>query len=355
MASRKQKKREKDLEWRISPNGGLEFAEQLLGLRDFNDSNPLSDVILIAIDLEVSKYDKGKPGAPPIREFGIAILETRHFKSTSPSLPNNFISTKQFSTIHASKDFIYCDATDFKECVFAETDLVKQVNLPKTIKKCLRIEDSSSPDPRALRKIVLVGHSIKEDLKMLKRHGIIVHEIAPVVAILDTYSITWNLLGPTKNSISTTPMTRFTLWALLEELKIPYKKWDLHNAGNDATFTLHAMLMLAIRSSESRELDVIESQNLERLRALAQFELHERERWKPTRKGPNANRFYDRDSPEQTDGQLTWGNMKEIWKIAIDISHALIGDLRFDMEVGFWIWVIGIMATCNQPVASTQH
>ncbi|RDL31381.1 uncharacterized protein BP5553_09590 [Venustampulla echinocandica] len=301
MASRKQKKREKDLEWGIAPNGGLEFAEQLLELRDSKGFDPISDVVLVSIDLEVSKYDKGKPGSPPIREFGIATFDTRHLKPTSRSLPNSSISTKQVSTCHASKDFIYCDATDFKECVFAETHLAKQGNLHKIIKKCLRIEDSSSPNSRTLRNIVIVGHSIKEDLKTLKRHGIVVHEIAPVVAILDTYRITWNLLGPHTNSNSTTFMTGFALWALLEELMIPHEKWDLHNAGNDATFTLHALLMLAIKSSRSRELNVVESQNLERLRALAQFELYERERWKPTRKGPNAsNGFYYRNSSEQT-------------------------------------------------------
>jgi hypothetical protein len=82
-----------------------------------------------------------------------------------------------------------------------------------------------------------------------------VFEVAPVLAILDTHLIGRNLLGV---SIK---LTR--LGALLAELKCPYKSSDLHNAGNDATFMLHAMLMLAIKSSESRAMGVVQRENLE--------------------------------------------------------------------------------------------
>jgi hypothetical protein len=109
-------------------------------------------------------------------------------------------------------------------------------------------------------------------LKILQRLGINVFEVALVLAILDTHLIARNLLGAS-----------FKLGALLAELKCPYKSSDLHNAGNDATFTLHAMLMLAIKSPESREMGLVQRENLERLRAVAQMELYECQRWKPSR------------------------------------------------------------------------
>lgn len=114
--------------------------------------------------------------------------------------------------------------------------------------------------------MVIVGHSTKSDLKILQRLGVDIYVIVPVLAILETYLMARNLLGA--NAIflkGTAPMTRFNLGALLAELKCLYEKLDLHNAGNDATFTLHAMLMLAIRSSESRGLDSVERENLARL------------------------------------------------------------------------------------------
>jgi hypothetical protein len=80
-------------------------------------------------------------------------------------------------------------------------------------------------------------------LKILQRLGVNLFEVAPVLVILDTNLIAQNLLGAS-----------FKLGALLAELKCPYKSPDLHNAWNDANFTLHAMLMLTVKSSESREM-----------------------------------------------------------------------------------------------------
>jgi hypothetical protein len=59
---------------------------------------------------------------------------------------------------------------------------------------------------------------------------------------------------------------------------MPHDNSDLQNAGNDATFTLHAMIMLAIESSKYREMSFIEKENLELLQALAQLELYECQR-----------------------------------------------------------------------------
>jgi hypothetical protein len=130
--------------------------------------------------------------------------------------------------------------TDFKECVFSETLFVSQTDLPTNTTKSLCIQDNSSPDSSALRNIVIVEQLAKTDLKILQRLGVNVFEVALILAILDTNLIAQNLLGAS-----------FKLGALLTELKCPYNSSDLHNAGNDATFTLHAMLMLAIKSSKA--------------------------------------------------------------------------------------------------------
>jgi hypothetical protein len=287
MASLKQKS-----DFGIAKSGGLQHAEQFLGLRDIKD--PSSDVIFVSIDLEVSRQEVSKPGGPLVKEFGIATLDTRHSRRLVSPLATKSISTQQFSTSHASKDFFGCDFTDFKECVFAETLFVSQTDLSTIITKSLRIQDDSSPDSPALRNIVIVGHSTKSDLRILQRLGVNVYKVAPVLAILDTCLIARNILGAN----STTPMTNFKLCTLLAELECPYEASDLHNAGNDATFTLHAMLMLAIRSSESREMDSVQRENFENLRAVAQTELYECQRWKPIRKSLG---FYARGSSIERD------------------------------------------------------
>jgi hypothetical protein len=218
-------------------------------------------------------------------------------------MPSTAISCDQIyidlavSTSHASKDFIDCNFTDFKECGFAETIFVPQTDLPTKITKSLRIKDDTSPDPRTLRNIVIIGQSVKTDLKIFQRLGVNVHEVAPVLAILDTDLIARNLLGAN----SSTPLTSFRLCAILTDLKCPYETSELHNAGNDATFTLHALLMLVIKSSESREIGLVQRENLERLRAVAQMELYERQRWKPVRRSLG---FYAPGSPVERDSNI---------------------------------------------------
>lgn len=276
MASPRQKKQD----FGITRNGGIQQASQFFGLQEIKDFDPSSDIVFVSIDLEVSRQERSKPGAPLVKEFGIATLDTRCL--ATPFFGTKYISTSQYSTTHSSKDFLGCDATDFKECVFAETVFVAQKDLASTIIKSLRIRDDTSSNSEALRNIVIIGHSIKSDLKILQRLGINVYDVAPVVAILDTDLMARSLFGD--NSDFATRMTNFTLSALLTKLKCPYESEDLHNGGNDATFTLHAMLMLIIKSSESREMGVEQRENLERLRVVTRTELYECERWKPSRK-----------------------------------------------------------------------
>ena len=65
----------------------------------------------------------------------------------------------------------------------------------------------------------------------------------------------------------------------MTELECPFQLHGLHNAGNDATYTLHAMLMLAIRSPKVRELTAAEMENLYGLQMIAQAELSESKTW----------------------------------------------------------------------------
>lgn len=63
---------------------------------------------------------------------------------------------------------------------------------------------------------------------------------------------------------------------------------DLHNAGNDATFTMHALLMLVVKNSMSestyRELSFVQRERLELVKAVARVEVFERKRWRPKRR-----------------------------------------------------------------------
>jgi hypothetical protein len=65
-----------------------------------------------------------------------------------------------------------------------------------------------------------------------------------------------------------TPILGFTLSAVLAELQVSHDETKLHNAGNDAAYTLLALFKLAIRRSEARTLSQPELTNLEHLGRL---------------------------------------------------------------------------------------
>ena len=199
MALLKHKKRE----FGIARGGGLQHAERFLGLRDIGDFHSSSDVVFVSIDLEVSRQERSKPGVPLVREYGIATFDIQHLSLSSPFVATKSTLTLQFSTSHASEDFLDCDFTDFKECVFAETAFVTQTDLANTIIASLRVEDDTNPG--ALRNIVIIGQSIKTDLKILQRPGVNVYGAVPVLAISDTHLIARNLLGAN----SSTPISKF--------------------------------------------------------------------------------------------------------------------------------------------------
>lgn len=86
-------------------------------------------------------------------------------------------------------------------------------------------------DAEGTREVVLVGHALKNDLAYLRRLGIDALAIPNVVLQLDTQRIaTPKKLAP-------------SLGKLLTALGIPAD--NLHNAGNDAHFTLRAVLEIA--------------------------------------------------------------------------------------------------------------
>ena len=111
------------------------------------------------------------------------------------------------------------------------------------INNCLRIYQN--------RSIILVGHGVSSDLAALKARGFD-FEKNLVIAKLDTYLLARDL-----------QMGYFTLKNLLIELNCPCNL-KFHNAGNDANFALHALLLLGIKAIGTAE----SSETSERVKIL---------------------------------------------------------------------------------------
>ncbi|KAM0321410.1 hypothetical protein ACHAQA_010126 [Verticillium albo-atrum] len=231
-----------------------------------------------------------KNHTPHIKELGLAILDSRRIFSPSPQAPSPLIKTHQFSTSHSSKEFEDCDWTDFNECVFTETFLIAQEELGSTVISLLQIQDGKQE--ATVRPIVVVGHSVQYDLNALQRIGVDVLKEANVVSVLDTHPLSIAIIDSpsslTAKRHHQSPPIRSTLSSVLTELGCEHSSYELHNAGNDATYTLHAMLSLAIRWAEGQESTEESTQSLERLRAFVK-EIRQAPRWKPVRKALGAH------------------------------------------------------------------
>jgi hypothetical protein len=289
----------------IARDGGLQRAEACLGLSKYKGIGTFKDVVFVSLRLGVSREERVNASVPHIKELGIATFSTQDLNPTTPFSPSptaKFIETHQYSTSHSSWKFeesYDSDVTDFQECVFQQTTKVSQTNIPALITCALRIPNPA-PSRRLFRVIILVGHGIKSDLRILAKLGIDIYQIAPILAIVDTDVMSRDILG----SSYPAPLMNFNLGDLLRELNCPYRDSELGNAGNYATYTLHAMIMLIIKNSAGWWAQG--SVNLERMEVLQQvteWEVFGRERWQPIRKlEDDYSDFFDfEDASEETE------------------------------------------------------
>lgn len=99
------------------------------------------------------------------------------------------------------------------------------------------VEEIMSPKSESgqLRSVVVVGHDVKQDIQYLNSLDFDVYEMANLVEVVDNQKLHQH-------------RSKFyngqSLCAVLAGLDISYR--FLHNAGNDAVYTLQSLLRLAV-------------------------------------------------------------------------------------------------------------
>lgn len=201
---------------------GLQLIQHILGLATESNSSgledALEDAVIIAIDFENINNIKEDLSLNLDCQAGFAILDTRSLHS-----PRSAISTHNFATGSSR----YC-ARASKKFLFGRSITTSQKEILENIK-------SLFPPSR---KFVLVGHDIRHDLRALTALGADFQD--PIIGVLDTSWITHEVL----------PFFALSLGELLTELECPFDK--LHCAGNDAHFTLRALLLLVVKDCSKR-------------------------------------------------------------------------------------------------------
>ena len=196
------------------PQNGLEQLQSIFGLQN----SPISDAIIVSFDLEPLK-----PGAPDISQMGVSILDTRCLsldisKSTGSLLTRHFVIGGQKRFRRQGMKFY-----------FGTSEYLTDDKVNEVILKQLYIHDEIKG--QGYRNIILVGHGLRSDLAVLRKRGIFIQDIPTIIAKFDTTYIAMEVLG-----------IKSSLYHLLKILDCPHK--NLHIAGNDANYTLRALLLL---------------------------------------------------------------------------------------------------------------
>lgn len=252
--------------------GGLKHLERLLGTRE--DGALSIDALFVSLDLEVAS-DRQKlhlsAEKPVVKQLAFTALDTRDIRSLSASSDlNSLISVQMFEVpLSLMSKKAKKKKEKAQECVFAQTHLITSGEVPTTITRNLRIRDSlARSDSSHLRNIVLVGQSLGEDLRILRLLGIDLASVGPIPTIIDTHSISRFLFPPYDPNRAPGPGQDFSLAGVLANLGSSPPRSEFHNAGNDAMYSLYAMLLLAIKKGTAREaeLSTRELRNLKTIR-----------------------------------------------------------------------------------------
>ncbi len=209
-------------------------------------------MLFITVDIEAYERDHGK-----VTEIGIATLDSRDLSGIAPGTDGRNWTSKirarhfriEEHSHLSNKLFVQSCADRFE---FGETQWVTLPGVRRMIALCFR-NDATVPEARVPaerrqqpmtddetyntgRNIVLLGHAVDNDIRYLEGLNYIVRLVQHFVEAID--------LGLMDRQIKGLQQSR-ALASILYDLDIV--GWNLHNAGNDAYYTLQAMIVMALR------------------------------------------------------------------------------------------------------------
>ncbi|KAI9679828.1 MAG: hypothetical protein M1817_004842 [Caeruleum heppii] len=216
---------------------------------------PDSSVVFVAIDVEAAERNHSQ-----ITEIGITTLDTRDLVGQPPGEGCKTWMTKIRPRHFRIKEYGHIVNTEFiRGCPeyfeFGQSEWISLQDAPAVVASCFKHPFSAAvdvptpetnidtptttapPDESAeKRTIILLGHDITADLTYLRTVGYDPFTLPNLLEVLDTSTL-YRSLKQEPNIAS--------LGTVLYELGI--MGWHLHNAGNDAVYTMQSMLAICLR------------------------------------------------------------------------------------------------------------
>jgi len=217
-------------------------------------------VVFVCVDVESYERDHHK-----ITEVGVATLDTRELVGVPPDKYGgawrNKIRARHFRINEyrhlVNSDFVtgYPDGFDFGDSTF-----VPLKEAANHVAACFHApfgaQDGddflSHYDPTEKRNIIFLGHDTLGDVRYLQKLGYDPMKVENILEAMDT-AIMYRIWNRDQQPTS--------LGKILKQFDII--GWKLHNAGNDAVYTVQAMLAICVNEATirgSQELDSIREQ-----------------------------------------------------------------------------------------------
>lgn len=199
--------------------------------------------IFISIDIESNERCHLQ-----VTEIGISVLDTRDLNGIPPGknasnwtsrIRSRHLRVREYAHV-VNHDFVAGCPDRFE---FGESEWASREEMPSLIQDYIMQLASRGDEERNL---VFVGHSLSADIKYLQEMKVLVFkELNDMPVFMDTID-TAEIYRVSRQE--TNPRS---LGGVLAELGVT--AWYLHNAGNDARYTLEAMAMLAMPTSDQGE------------------------------------------------------------------------------------------------------
>ncbi|KAK3322531.1 hypothetical protein B0H66DRAFT_207375 [Apodospora peruviana] len=194
-------------------------------------------VLFVAIDIEAYEFNQDL-----LTEIGIAVLDTNQTASVAPGEKGE----NWFPLIHArhlrvKENSWAVNSTHVRGCAdyfdFGESEFIPKAKIISEIEAIMNRTVVDENGVAKKRPVVLVFHDTAADISYLVSLGYSIAEAENVVDIIDTQEMHQYALRDQNGR---------KLETVLHYLGLQYRY--LHNAGNDAVYTMCAMLGLAIKA-----------------------------------------------------------------------------------------------------------
>lgn len=199
------------------------------------------EVIFIAFDVEL--YERG-PNF--VTEIGVATLDTADLADLAPGRVGEawqkVIRARHFRIAeykhYRNKDFVEGCPDKFE---FGTSEFISKDSIGTTLSSCFKPPFSGPAESERERNVILVGHDIRMDIQYLQSAGFNVLNSASVIGQIDTAEL--------YRVYSRDPNARSLGGILLDH---DLMGWHLHNAGNDAVYTLWGLLATCVQAASQR-------------------------------------------------------------------------------------------------------